>query len=61
MSTFMKELTASEMAREQIERLNIELLREKKVLQSRMLMYQQGYDSKLGERGPLSQTSTTSA
>ncbi len=39
-------MTASDIAKEQIERLNIELLREKKALQSRMLLYQQqGYES----------------
>lgn len=39
MSSFLKEMTASEVAKEQIERLNLDLLREKKVLQSRMLIY----------------------
>ena len=40
MSSFLKEMEASEVAKEQIERLNLDLLREKKVLQTRMLMYQ---------------------
>jgi hypothetical protein len=40
MSSFLKEMAASEVAKEQIERLNLDLLREKKVLQTRMLMYQ---------------------
>lgn len=39
MSSFLKEMTASEIAKDQIERLNLELLREKKTLQSRMLLY----------------------
>ena len=39
MSSFLKEMTASEVAKDQIEWLNLELLREKKLLQSRLLIY----------------------